>query len=149
MRDPFASFVSASLDAIKRDAPGCAAALAAALDSVVIDLAVDGERTVVYRDGDLRAIAGPGTQTAAALSGRPIVHVATTARTLLDLTDGRDELLPAILANRIRVRAAMHDAERLFDVLRLFVEGNARSSAAPGLFAEYHRQVTHESRRST
>jgi hypothetical protein len=120
-----------------------------ALDAVVLDLVVDDERAVVYRDGHVRAVAAPMAQTSPGIPGRPIVHVATTARTVLDLASGRDELLPAILANRIRVRAAMHDAERLFDVLRLFVEGNARSSAAPGLFAEYHRQVTHESRRST
>lgn len=149
MPDPFASFLSDSLDAIRRDAPACAAALAAALDAVVIDLVVDGERTFVYRDGDVRAAAAAMPPTPLAISGRPIVHVATTARTLLDLADGRDELLPAIVANRLRVRAAMRDAERLFDVMRLFVEGNARSSAAPGLFAEYQRQVTHESRRST
>jgi hypothetical protein len=149
MPDPFARFVSDSLDAIVRDAPGCGAALAVALDAVVLDLVVDDERAVVYRDGHVRAVAAPVAQTSPAIPGRPIVHVATTARTVLDLASGRDELLPAILANRIRVRAAMHDAERLFDVLRLFVEGNARSSAAPALFAEYHRQVTHESRRST
>ena len=146
MRDPFASFLADSLAAVKRDAAGCADAMAAALGPVVIDVAVDGERTVVYRDGAVR-VADPSTHPA--LAGRPIVHVATTARTLLDLAAGRDELLPAIVANRIRVRAAMRDAGRLFDVMRLFVEGNARSRAAPALFAEYHRQVTHESRRST
>ena len=146
MRDPLARFLTDSLAAIRRDAAPCADALAAALGPVVIDLVVDGDRTVVYRHGAVRVAAA---STRLALTGRPIVCVATTARTLLDLVDGRDELLPAILANRLRVRAAMRDAERLFDVMRLFVEGNARSSAAPGLFAEYQQQVTHDSRRST
>ena len=147
MRDPFGKFLADSLDAITRDAPACADALAATLGPAVIDLVIDGERTVVYRDRDRVRVTAASTRLSAA--GGPIVRVATTARTLLDLADGRDELLPAILANRIRVRAAERDAERLFDVMRLFVEGNARSRAAPGLFAEYHRQVTHESRRST
>jgi hypothetical protein len=146
MRDPFGKFLSDSLAAIRRDAAPCADALAAALGPVVIDLIVDGERTVVYRDRDVRVAA---TSTELAAAGRPIVDVATTASTLLDLASGRDELLRAIVANRIRVRAAMQHAERLFDVMRLFVEGNARSRAAPALFAEYQRQVTHDSRRST
>jgi hypothetical protein len=148
MRDPFGKFLSDSLAAIRRDAAPCADALAAALGPVVIDLIVDGERTVVYRDRD-RDVRVAATSTELAAAGRPIVDVATTASTLLDLASGRDELLRAIVANRVRVRAAMQHAERLFDVMRLFVEGNARSRAAPALFAEYQRQVTHDSRRST
>ncbi|HEX7837112.1 MAG TPA: hypothetical protein VF469_06585, partial [Kofleriaceae bacterium] len=51
---------------------------------------------------------------------------------------------PAIVANRVRVRAAPRDAERLFDALRWFVEGCARSRAAPVLLAAYQRDVETE-----
>jgi geranylgeranyl pyrophosphate synthase len=68
-------------------------------------------------------------------------HVATTGGALLALLDGRDELHPAIVANRVRVRAMPRDAERLFDAMRYFVEGCARSSAAPALLEEFRSQV--------
>jgi hypothetical protein len=70
--------------------------------------------------------------------------VATTGRALLALVAGKDELYPAIVANRVRVRAAPRDAERLFDALRWFVEGCARSRAAPALLAAYQRNTETE-----
>jgi len=146
MAEIFRSFLTAGLAAVHRDAPACARAVAAALGPAVIELAVDGERALVRRDGD-RVVAFAATDpaidlaAARARSGQPRVDVATTGRALLALIGGEDELYPAIVANRVRVRAAPRDAERLFDALRWFVEGCARSRAAPALLAEYQRNI--------
>lgn len=146
MAEAFSSFLAAGLAAVDRDAPACARAVAAALGPAVIELAVDGERVFVRGEGD-RVVTGAAAGAAAgaaiepARSGRPRVDVATTGRALLALVGGKDELYPAIVANRVRVRAAPRDAERLFDALRWFVEGCARSRAAPALLAEYQRSI--------
>src|SRR5262245_55238459 len=136
MPEPFATFLAAALAAVERDAPSCAEAMAAAIGPVTIALVVDGE-PVVGRAERQVTLERPSAQPAPA---HP-VDVATTGAALLALLDGRDELHPAIVANRVRVRAAPRDAERLFDALRYFVEGCARSSAAPALLAALRSQV--------
>jgi hypothetical protein len=142
MAEAFGSFLAAGLAAVDRDAPACARAVSAALGPAVIELSVDGERIAVRGEGD-RVVAGAaaGAAIEPSRSGRPRVEVATTGRALLALVAGKDELYPAIVANRVRVRAAPRDAERLFDALRWFVEGCARSRAAPALLAEYRRNI--------
>jgi hypothetical protein len=132
MPDRFGEFLRASLGAVARDAPACARAVAAALGPVTIELVVDGERTLLRPGLEVVVPVGPP-------AASPEVHVATTSGALLALLDGRDELTPAVVDNRVRVRAAPRDAERLFDAMRWFVEGCARSSSAPDLLAEYRR----------
>lgn len=138
MPDAFGAFLAASLAAVHRDAPACARAVAAALGPAVIELAVDGERVIVHARGE-RVVAGPASEPAR--PDGPRIDVATTARALLALLGGDDELYPAIAANRVRVRAAPGDAGRLFDALRWFVEGCARSPAGPALLADYQRNI--------
>jgi hypothetical protein len=133
MPDTFGELLVASLAAVRREAPACARALAAALGSTRIELAVDGERMIVRAGPEI--VVGAAAHELAR-SGRPEVVVATTARTLLALLDG-DELYPALVDNRVRVRAAPRDAERLFDAMRWFVEGCARTRSAPALLASY------------
>jgi hypothetical protein len=144
MAERFCHLVTASLAAIDRDAPACARAVAAALGRAVIELVVDGERVIVRGDG-VRVAAQAATLAGAiagsARSDPPRVEVVATGRALLALLAGRDELYPAILDGRVRVRAAPRDAERLFDALRRFVEGCARSRAAPALLADYQRTI--------
>src|SRR5258705_11282848 len=103
MAEAFRSFLAAGLAAVHRDAPGCARAVAAALGPAVIELAVDGERVAVRSDGD-RVVAGAAIEppTGPERSGRPRIDVATTGRALLALVGGKDELYPAIAANRVR-----------------------------------------------
>lgn len=148
MAERFCHLVTASLAAVERDAPACARAVAAALGRAVIELVVDGERVTVRGDG-VRVAAAPAAS-AATLAGviagpvrpdLPRVDVATTGRALLALLAGQDELYPAILDGRVRVRAAPREVERLFDALRRFVEGCARSRAAPALLADYQRTL--------
>ena len=138
MAEAFSSFLAAGLAAVHRDAPACARAIAAARGPAVIELAVDGERVAGCGEGG-RVVAGAAIERAR--SGRPRVGVVTTGRALLALVGGQDELYPAIVAGRVRVRAAPRDAERLFDALRWFVEGCARSRAAPALLAAYRRNI--------
>jgi hypothetical protein len=139
----FAGFLRASLVAMTRDAPACAHAMAAALGATSVALIVDGDPLVVRPGPEVVVGATPVARLAAEM------HVATTSPALLALLDGTDELYPAILAQRIRVRAAPHHAERLFDALRFFVEGCARSSSAPALLAAYRRATSHRDRRAT
>ena len=139
MPDTFGGFLVASLGAVKRDAPACANAIASAIGPAGIELVVDAERMVVHAGPEIVIVVGPAASDLARRGGLAI-HVATTARALLALIDGEDELYAAIVDNRVRVRAARRDAERLFDAMRWFVEGCARTSAAPALLAEYRCQ---------
>jgi hypothetical protein len=143
MAEPFAAFLRASLAAVRRDAAPSARAVAAALGATAVELAVDGERLVVRACPELVVELAGG-------AARPAVHVATTARALLALLDGNDELHPAIADNRVRVRAAAGDAARLFDAMRSFVEGCARTAAAPELLAAFRRasDANHDRRRT-
>jgi len=142
MPESFAEFLRASVVAVRRDAPACARAAAAALGATAVELTVDGERMVIRACPEL--VVEPVRDAAAA------VHVATTAPALFALLDGGDELAPAIVANRVCVRAAAGDAARLFDAMRGFVEGCARSAAAPELLAAYRRRLgSNEERRTT
>ncbi|TMQ08114.1 MAG: hypothetical protein E6J91_34010 [Deltaproteobacteria bacterium] len=133
MPETFGEFLADSLAAIEREAPACARAIAAALGPAVIELVVDGERIAIRP--------GPEIAVGRAAEAAPCAEVATTARALLALLDGGDELYPAIVDNRVRVRAAPRDAERLFDTMRWFVEGCARTRAAPELLAAYRGRV--------
>jgi hypothetical protein len=134
MPDTFGGFLVDSLAAIERDAPACARAIAAALGPAVIELVVDGERIAIRPGLEIAVGRAVGERA-------PCAEVSTTAPALLALLDGDDELYPAIVANRVRVRAAPCDAERLFDAVRWFVEGCARTRAAPELLAAYRCQV--------
>jgi hypothetical protein len=134
MAEPFAEFLRASLAAVRRDAPPSARAVAAALGATAVELAVDDERMVVRACPDVVVEPTGG-------AARSAVHVATSARALLALLDGGDELYPAIVDNRVRVRAPAGDAARLFDALRSFVEGCARTPAAPELLAAFRRRA--------
>jgi hypothetical protein len=135
----FHGLLAASLAAIERDAPACARAIAAALGTAVIELVVDGEPVVVH--GGPRVTLAPAGAGPDGWPGTPGVHVATTGPALLALVDGDDELAPAVIANRVRVRAAPGQAERLFDAMRRFVEGCARTTEGPALLAAYRRQA--------
>jgi len=132
----FGTFLAASLAAVQRDAPRCAEAMATAIGPATIALVVDGEQVVVRAQREVTI-----ERMAAELATADPVHVATTGAALLALLEGRDELHPAIVANRVRVRAAARDAEKLFDAMRYFVEGCARSSAAPALFSDFRSRV--------
>jgi hypothetical protein len=148
MPDRFAAFLQASLAAVQRDAAACAQAAAAALGTTVVDLTVDGERMTIRACPALVVDPGDAATAAAAPSPANPAWVATTTPALLALLDGSDELAPAILANRVRVRAAARDAARLFDAMRGFVEGCARSPAGPQLLAALRRRGdSHHDRR--
>lgn len=138
MPDTFGGFLVASLAAVQRDAPVCARAVATALGAAVIELIVDGEPAILR--GGPEVVVGAAARRLAR-ARRPEVEVATTARALLALLDGGDELYPAVVDNRVRVRAAPRDAERLFDVMRWFIEGCARTRSAPALLAAYRGHV--------
>lgn len=142
MAEPLAAFLGASLAAIRRDAAPSARAVAAALGATVVELAVDGERVVI------RACPELVVEPAGAMP-RPSAEVDTTGRALLALLDGDDELYPAIVDGRVRVRAAAGDAARLFDAMRGFVEGCARTADAPELLVAFRRRVGGNDRRRT
>jgi hypothetical protein len=137
MRDAFARLVRDCLAAIEREAPAASRALAERLGPTAIELVVDDELVFVE--------AGEGRlEVKDTASPWPRVHVRATGRALLDLVDGEDELVAAVLANRLRVRAAPRDASRLFDAMRLFVEGSARAPGAWAALARYRQGANGE-----
>jgi hypothetical protein len=123
MPDSIAAIVNAALADVTVDAPGCAEAMACALESSWV-LARVGEDALLARvDGGCLCV-----QPAGPIGERePDVFLASTPRALLAVLEGTDALLDAIRADRVRVRAAATDAARLFELLRHFVEGVARS----------------------
>jgi hypothetical protein len=139
MRESFNSFAVQALAAVERDAPACTVAMAKAMGETRIVARVDGAPTVFRCEGASPKIDGsdPGPV-------EPDEHTAlleTTARALVHLLAGRDTLLDAVRSNAVRVRAPSGSAARLFDAMRAFVEGVARSPEATALYERFRRSV--------
>jgi hypothetical protein len=139
MGSAFLEFLVNALASVRRDAPACAAAMARALGPTGVIVEVSGEVVAIASSPDGLAAMAIASDGVGRDPARPRLSVG--ARTLLELVDGEHELLPTVLANALRVRAAAADAARLFDAVRLFVEGCARSGAAVEQLSVYRAQV--------
>lgn len=131
MRESFRSLACDALIAIERDAPRCGGAIAAAMGPVALAVAVDGEAFSV------RVVGGRAVIESVHRSAD--VWVTTTAAQVCALVEGRDEILPAVMANRVRIRAPREHAARVFDLVTLLAEGCARSSVAEELARDLRR----------
>jgi hypothetical protein len=142
MHDSILALVESALADVTVDAPQCATAMAHALDASRL-LARVGSETMLARveSGAVRVLPSPR-------DGAPETEafLATTPRALLDLLEGKQRLLDAIRADRLHVRAAAADAARVFDLLRHFVEGVARSRAGASHFDRFRRHVDEQSK---
>jgi hypothetical protein len=145
MSSPTSSFVSRALQLVQREAPRCAAALGDALGPIVLDLVIDGERTRMTTSAG-RVVIGP--RDPVDLEGTILAEVVTRSAVVLALVDGTDALLPAILANRVRVRTPPAHAHRLFEVVNRFVEGCARAPGGPALLDAFRGHVSTTDERS-
>jgi hypothetical protein len=135
MPESFNTFVTRALHDLERDAPACAIAMAAALGDTRIVARVDEETTVFWCEGKRPRLddRDPG----AVEPDERTALLETTSRVLVDLLSGRETLLSAVKSNAVRIRAPSSTAARLFDAMRAFVEGVARSSDATFLYERF------------
>jgi hypothetical protein len=138
-------FIERAIALVQRDAPRCAAGVADALGPIGIAIVIDGEPALIRAPAGQLTVASPDSGGG---RGEVIVEVVTRGEVVLDLVDGADELLPVILANRVRVRTPPEHAYRLFEVVKLFVEGCARSAGGPALLDEFRTHVAAAAKRS-
>jgi hypothetical protein len=110
----------------------CDEALRESLADVIVAVHVDGQQCWL-RGGATRVDVLTNAPDAAG------VTVCVTARgaDLLDVLDGRLELLQLLRSSSLRVRGAAGAAARAFSALKYFVEGCARSSDGPRLMLEF------------
>jgi hypothetical protein len=146
MSSPTSSFVSRALQLVQREAPRCAAALGDALGPIVLDLVIDGEHMWMTSVAGRVAI-GPARDPRDP-EATILAEVVTRGAVVLALVDGTDALLPAILANRVRVRTPPAHAHRLFEVVNRFVEGCARAPGGPALLDAFRGHVSTTDERS-
>lgn len=138
----FPALLARALALVARDAPRCAAALADRLAGSAIAITIDGELAVVR--ATVRGVAVERELD----SGAAAIEVTASSRHVLALLSGADELYPAVRTNRVRVRAAREHAARVFDVVRLLIEGCARSPEGPALLAGFRDLATEVAERN-
>jgi hypothetical protein len=140
MGESFGGFLADALAGIQRDAPACAAVLASSLAATDVVVRVDGE-TMTLRTvgGRLELVAGGGDS--AADSTRGTARLVTTSGALLGILEGRTSLLCAVKSNAVCVSATPAGAAQLFDALRVFVEGVARSRDSVSAYERFRAQV--------
>jgi len=128
-----AALLEHAVELVTLDAPACARDIEDRLVATALAIELDGELAVLHHDNGL------------AVSGRrltlPTMDVATTSSTVLDLLSGRDELLPAVRANRVRVRASPALAASCLDIISALIEGCARSPGGPALLNQLRTRV--------
>jgi hypothetical protein len=125
-----AAFVRRALALLRSQAPAAYHRLVDELRPGAVLLEVDGERFAVDARGDRaragRRAAGPATGRVVARDG-----------VVLDLIDGRLDLLGAVEAGRLDVRGDPEAVLRLARALTAFVEGAVRSPGLRDLLDEY------------
>lgn len=114
------------------ETPFCREALRQALGDVIVAVQIDGQRCWL-RCGATRV----DVLTTAPDTLGNAVCVTSRGVDVLDVLDGRLELLQALRSNTLRVRGASDAAARSFTALKYFVEGCARSSKGPQLLLEF------------
>lgn len=125
-----AAFLGRSLVLLERESPAAFHRLVDALRPCAVRLEVGDERIAVEVRGDRARVLRRGTRPAAGL---------VTARdgVVLDLIDGRLDLLGAVEAGRLDVRGDCDAVLRLARALSAFVEGAVRSPGLRALLEEY------------
>lgn len=129
-----AAFVRRALALLRSQAPAAYHRMVDELRPGAVLLDVDGERFAVEARGD------------GAWTGRRATRPATgrvTARdgVVLDLIDGRLDLLGAVEAGRLDVRGDPQAVLRLARALTAFVDGAVRAPGLRGLLDEYRAAV--------
>jgi hypothetical protein len=135
MRESFNTFVRRALDCIEQDAPACAVGMAKALADTRIVARVDEETTVFWCDGCRPRLDDRDPGDVAPDERTALLE--TTRGALSELLSGGTTLLRAVRSNAVRVRAPSATAARLFDAMRAFVEGVARSRDATSLYEQF------------
>jgi hypothetical protein len=133
VRDPssqsFRSFLARSLDAIAAECPTAHVALTQALTGRDVTVVVDDERVGIRGEPDGLRLGPP--------SAAATVEFRSPRRTLVDLTDGRDAFLDAVLAGRIEIQGAVGEIAVFHDALFLYLSGAVRCPSLPALLAAF------------
>ncbi len=130
----FAGFVRRALDAIRAEVPWAHEALRGALSEWTTLIVVDGEPAAV------RVGKAPGIEVAAERAGSDVVCVATS-RAIVDLIEGRNTLLDAVLSDRVELAGEVSALVAFHDALSFFLHGVVRARACEGLLQEFQTRV--------
>jgi uncharacterized protein with NAD-binding domain and iron-sulfur cluster len=134
MPSSFRRLLARAFELVERDAPLCGAAIADRLGALSLAIIVDDEVAIV-RSAASRVLVGEPDAAPAVLELR------TRSSHLVGLLDGADQVHAAVLANRVRVRTPPEHAHRVFDIVRLLIEGCARSGDAHQLVNDLRRMA--------
>lgn len=114
------------------ETPFCDEALRESLADVIVAVQLDGQHCWLRGDAtrvDVLASAPDAVDVT--------VYVTARGTELLEVIDGRLELLQILRSSTLRVRGPASAAARAFTALKYFVEGCARSSNGPQLLLEF------------
>lgn len=136
LRRPAATsaFVERALGVLAAESPAAYHRLADQLRPAPAGLEVDGESFSIDVRGDrLRVVRGP--------PHGPGGRVRAGGEVILDLIDGRTEVLEAVVGGRLDVRGDVEAVLRLARGLGAFVEGAVRAPGLRELLDEYRAAV--------
>jgi hypothetical protein len=119
--------LSDSLRHLRSEAPQSYQALCAALRDMAVACRVDNDRFTLHSDGRETWLGEPRAPTPP--------QVEASVQAVLDVIDGRRQLVDTLLDGAVAVRARLEDAIRLDDALRTYVHGAALAPSCARLRA--------------
>lgn len=125
---PFADALRTSLALLRRECPTAWRRMCARLGRRALTIRVDGVAVDV---------AGHHVHVEVGAPAQPIVEVETSRAAIVALADGRDDLLDALLAERVVIRGGVADVHALYEGLVDYVRGAIRSPSFPQLLARF------------
>jgi hypothetical protein len=127
----FAELLNGALAAIEREAPHCARDMSRALGAVAVGITVDRDAVC------LRAVRD--TVRTTTHDDAAAVHLATSDATVLDLVDGRCDVVDAVELGAVRAWGCAPELEAVDAALRCFLTAAVRSATVRALWARYRR----------
>ena len=124
------SFLERSFRLLQNEVPLAFDRLLASVPATLL-VEIDDERVVVSRQGSRLVLNPPGAPTAVVLR--------TSQPSLLDLLDGRAELLDLVMSDRVLLRGSAADLATTFEAFVAYFQGAVRGPGFPELLAEWRR----------
>jgi hypothetical protein len=137
---PFGSFLSASLDVLRSEAPGSYRCIYEKLDGRTVAIEVDGERLSITPRWD-RLVPCVSTENVA-------VRASSTRAALVRLLEGELDLTRAILDDDVVLIGALDDLTAFYDGLIAYFMGAIRCPTFPKLLSAFLEDAASRARTS-